>query len=289
MASTKDEVFLVSGGGRGLGRAIVECALEQGYRVATIDLDTTHILPLQKVYGPGRLLVRRGDVADGVEVGDLVGATLEQFGRLDGLVNNAALVRDQLLPKMTEADWDRVLNVNLKGAFLLSQAVFEPMKAQGGGSIVNMISASALTGNPGQLNYTAAKGGLMAMTLTLSQELQRRNIAVNAVMPAAWTEMSETIPQDVIIKLAGEETLRRLQSRKPSQVAPVVVFLLSPKGRNITGQCVSIAGQELALWSLSKPIHQAHAREDQWTQEELEIYFREKVADDLQQPASVWL
>ncbi|MEB3101519.1 SDR family NAD(P)-dependent oxidoreductase [Ferviditalea candida] len=274
----KNKVILVTGAGRGIGRGIAEYCLNQGASVVIAEIDPDRVAAASKALSryENRILGVTETVSTMEGASRTVQASVERFGRVDVLVNNAALTKDRSIIRMSEQEFDEVIATNLKGAFNCTKSVLPQMLEQGAGRIINMTAVSGFSGNPGQTNYAAAKGGLMAMTLTWSAELSRKNIAVNAVIPAAWTEMSETIPTEGLIQAVGEEMYRRLRSRKPSQVAPLIGFLASDAARGITGQCFSIAGRELAVWGFARPVVQAEAPDEEWTMDSLETFVKEK-------------
>lgn len=278
MSDLKDKVILVTGAGRGIGRGIAEYCLDQGASVVIADIEPDRLAAVMNALSRyGSKVLGKSDTVSTMEgAARIVQAAIDRFGRVDVLVNNAALTRDRSIIKMSEQEFDEVIATNLKGAFNCTKSVLPLMLEQGEGRIINMIAVSGFSGNPGQTNYAAAKGGLMAMTLTWSAELSRKNIAVNAVIPAAWTEMSETIPTEGLIQAVGEEMYRKLRSRKTSQVAPLIGFLSSDGARGITGQCFSIAGRELAVWGFARPVVEAEAPEEQWTMDALEAFVKEK-------------
>jgi 3-oxoacyl-[acyl-carrier protein] reductase len=262
---------LITGGAGGIGSAAAEYFLARGANTAIADLDGDRLRLAEErlqAYG-GKLLAIRETVADPEGADRIVRLTAERFGGLDVLINNAALVRDQLLLRMSVQSFDEVVDANLKGAFYCAKSAVPYMVEKGSGRIINMIAASGLGGNPGQTNYAAAKGGLLAMTLTWSAELRKYGISVNAVIPAAWTAMSENIPEHVLLKAAGRETLERMKARKPSQVAPLLGFLASPAGAGVTGQCLAIGGTKLSVWGYARPVAEWEGAGDCLGEEEI--------------------
>lgn len=265
------KVAIVTGAGRGIGFAIAQYCLEHGAQVVLADNVPERIenaLSRLKAFGDRASgIVETVATRSGAQ--HIVDHALKKFGQVDALVNNASITRDRLLAKMSEDEFDEVIATNLKGPFNCAQAVLPHMTERKGGRIINLIAASAVAGNVGQTNYAAAKGGLLAMTLTWSKELARYNIMVNALIPAAWTEMSQSIPKEVLIKVVGEEMYNTLRSRKPEQVAPVVAFLISDEAEGITGQCLGIAGQELSFWKYAEPKRTVTSRQEAWTIQEM--------------------
>jgi 3-oxoacyl-[acyl-carrier protein] reductase len=188
-----------------------------------------------------RALVCLGSVTSADDLDKMVEATMAEFGRIDILVNNAGITRDALLVRMKEEQWNLVLDINLKGAFLSTKAVARPMMRAEYGRIVNIASVAGVGGNPGQANYSASKGGLIAMTKTTARELAARHITCNAVAPGfIETKMTEVLTAEV-----REGWLTRVplgRAGTPEDVANVVAFLASPEAGYVTGQCVNIDG-----------------------------------------------
>lgn len=234
---------LVTGAGRGIGQAIAYSLAEAGATVAGVDinrelLDTT----VSTIIGRGGKA--KGwvcDVSDSAQVDRMVQEVLKEFGRIDILVNNAGITRDNLVLRMKDEEWDAVLNVNLRGPFLLCRAVAKAMIRAERGRIVNIASVSGMIGNPGQANYSASKAGLIGLTRTLARELAKRNITVNAVAPGfIGTEMSAKLGPDVIEQIKQRTPLGRLGD--PQDVADAVLFLCSEAASFITGQVIVVDG-----------------------------------------------
>ena len=240
-------VALVTGAGQGIGAATAELFVELGARVVAADLDEASVNALQDAHGNEKVAVVRTDVTRAGDADRAVTTAVERFGRLDILVNNAGITRDELLFRLTENDFDAVLATHLRGAFLCSKAAQAPMVDQGYGKIVNLSSRSAL-GNRGQVNYSAAKAGLIGMTRTMAIELGPRGINVNAVAPGfIETAMTrgiadktgvdfEAIKDDVVAKTP----VRRVGV--PRDVANLIAFLSSDAASYISGETVWIAG-----------------------------------------------
>jgi 3-oxoacyl-[acyl-carrier protein] reductase len=237
-------VSLVTGARRGIGRVIA-------LRLARLGPVALNDIPqgrdeLEQVAGEVRAagataLVAPGDVTSGAEVEQVVKRVVEEFGRVDVLVNNAGITRDGLLVRMTDEQWRSVLEVNLTGAFLCSRAAAKVMIRQRSGRIINMASVVGVMGNAGQANYAASKAGLIGLTKSLARELAPRGIAVNAVAPGfIVSPMTEALSEEAKQKLFSLIPLGRLGTAE--DVAEVVAFLASPASSYITGQVVQVDG-----------------------------------------------
>jgi len=246
----KDKVALITGGGNGIGRAIVLRFLEEGARVATVDLDEAGLEETRKEaeQAGGQVLTVKANVSVRADVQRVVEAVVKEYGRLDILINNAGITRDGLTTRikdgevkfMSEENWDAVLGVNLKGTWLCSQIAAVAMMKQKYGRIVNTASVAAL-GNIGQANYAASKAGVIGLTATLAMEWARFNIAVNCIAPGGTkTRMTAAIPENVMAGLLEKIPLRRLA--EPSEIAAVHAFLASDQASYITGHVIFVDG-----------------------------------------------
>ncbi len=244
MSPLQGRVALVTGGGRGIGREIVLRLGQLGADVAVNDVARPEsaegvVAELEAMGRRGVIVL--GDVSKADDVKRVVETAEATLGPIDILVNNAGLTRDGLLMRMDEADWDLVIDVNLKGAFLMSRAVARGMMKRRSGSIVNLSSVVGRRGNAGQANYSAAKAGLIGLTKTLARELASRNIRVNAVAPGyIQTEMTAALPDEVKSGIAGGTPLNRLGD--PADVAEAVAFLAGDGAGFITGVVLPVDG-----------------------------------------------
>ena len=238
------KVALVTGGARGIGRAISVALARQGAAVVVnyqSSAAAAEALCQEILESGGRAIAVAGDVGAAEDADRLVGATIGHFDRIDILVNNAGVVRDRLLLRMSDEDWDEVLRVDLKGAFLCTRAALRPMIRQRSGRIINMSSVIGITGNAGQANYAAAKAGLIGFTRSVAREVASRAITVNAIAPGV-------IETDMWSKVAEETRSRTLQlvplgrAGAPEEVAHLVSFLASDQAGYITGQAIQIDG-----------------------------------------------
>ncbi len=245
MFDFKDKKALVTGGLRGIGRAIVLLLAQGGADVAIIDIggeDLEESLRKELESFNTHLVVRRADVSNYEEVKKAVEEILSEFsGKLDILVNNAGITRDNLLLRMSEEEWDKVIAVNLKGVFNCTQACLKTMLRQRSGAIVNVASIVGLKGNAGQTNYSASKAGVIGFTKSLAKEVGGRNIRVNAVAPGfIETDMTRALPPEVREKVLPLIPLGRFG--QPEEVAQVVVWLASDLSSYLTGEVISIDG-----------------------------------------------
>ncbi|HUG16599.1 MAG TPA: 3-oxoacyl-[acyl-carrier-protein] reductase [Thermomicrobiales bacterium] len=244
MTASEGKVAIVTGAARGIGRAVALQLAADGFTlVANYRGDEELAMSLVdelKQDGADALAVK-ADITNADEVATLFEATLNTFGRLDALINNAGITRDTLLMRMSEADWDVVLTTNLKGAFLCSKAAIRPMMRQRSGSIVNLTSVVGLVGNAGQANYAAAKAGLVGFTKSLAKEVGSRGITVNAVAPGfIETRLTDVLSDELKDGARAQIPLGRLG--QPEDVAAAVAFLVSPGARYITGHVLTVDG-----------------------------------------------
>ncbi len=239
----KGRVAVVTGGARGIGRAICEALADSGVSIGVVDLLES------EAQGTAEALVQRGvraialkaDVSKAEDVKALFERVVDEFGTVDILVNNAGITRDTLLLRMKEEDWDAVLNVNLKSAFLCTKEALRTMTKKRYGRIVNISSVVAFTGNPGQVNYSASKAALVGLTKTIAKEYASRGITCNAIAPGfIQTQMTDALPEDVKKEMLRGIPLGRFGT--PEDVARAVVFLVSDWASYITGQVIHVNG-----------------------------------------------
>ena len=235
---------LVTGGTRGIGRALVEAFADAGADVAFTFRSSTDAAAalVESLEEQGtEALSLQGDVADLETAQSHVDAVTEQFGGLDVLVNNAGITRDGLMLRMSEEDWDAVLDTNLKGVFNFCKAAYMPMMRQQSGTIVNISSVVGTTGNAGQTNYAASKAGIVGFSKSLAKELGSRNVTVNVVAPGyVRTDMTDELDEETRSSILDAVPLDRLAT--PQEIADAVLFLASPAAAYITGHVLHVNG-----------------------------------------------
>lgn len=239
----KDKVALVTGASRGIGRSIALALAAEGAKIVAVDLgleETEKLAEEIRAQG-GEALAVQGNVTVAADTEKMIDAAVEKFGRVDILVNNAGITRDGLLLRMKDEDWDAVLTVNLKGAFLCSRAAAKVMTKQRYGRIINIASVVGQMGNAGQANYCASKAGLIGLTKSNARELAKRNVTVNAVAPGfIATAMTDVLPEKVKQELMAQIPLERLGSA--DDIANAVLFLAAERSGYITGQVIGVNG-----------------------------------------------
>ena len=243
MEGLKEKVAIVTGGGKGIGKAIVQELAFRGCRIVIPDID---IESAKRVAGEieksgGEAVAFKADVSSSAEVEEMIGKVIEKYGSIDILVNNAGITRDNLLMRMSEEEWDLVLKINLKSAFLCTKYVIRHMMKQRSGKVVNISSVVGVMGNAGQVNYASSKAGLIGLTKSAAKEVASRNVQVNAVAPGyIETEMTVNLPEE--IKKGFLANIPSKRPGSPEDVARVVSFLVSPDSDYVTGQVIHVDG-----------------------------------------------
>ncbi|GMG93429.1 SDR family oxidoreductase [Cupriavidus metallidurans] len=266
------KVVVVTGAGNGIGRAAAIELARQGAGVVVNDLsvsldgraagDNAAERVAEEIRRAGGAAVANCDsVAEYAGARSIVATAIERFGRIDAVVNNAGIVRDKMFYKLTPEDFDAVVKVHLYGTFNVSHAAADHFQKQGGGSLINMTSNSAVIGNRGQANYCAAKLGIVGMSKAIALDMQRFNVRSNCIAPLAWSRMTETIPAKTPEQAAHIEKIRRMG---PETIAPLIAYLASDASANVSGQVFAIRLNEIFLMSQSRPAKSVH-RSEGWT------------------------
>ena len=268
------KVVVVTGAGRGIGAAIARLMAQQGAKVVVNDIGVSLAgeggdqTPAQEVVNEirkagGEAATSYDSVAEFNSAAKIVQCAVDNFGRIDCVVNNAGILRDVIFHKMSEADWDAVINVLLKGAFNMCRNAAEHFRKQESGSFVHMTSTSGLIGAMGQTNYGAAKLGMVALSKNIAIDMQRFNVRSNCIAPVAWMRMTASIPAK------DPAARKRVEQRKQVTAehnAPLAVFLASDAAKEVTGQIFSTRKNEIFLMSQPRPLRGVH-RSEGWTPE----------------------
>jgi NAD(P)-dependent dehydrogenase (short-subunit alcohol dehydrogenase family) len=282
------KVALVTGAGRGIGRAVALSLADAGWRVVVNDLgasstgDGSDRGPAEEVAAEiraagGESLASTADISTWATARELVQSAVTEFGRLDGVVNCAGILRDGIFHKMSEADWDAVLQVHLKGSFCVSRAAAEIFREQNGGTFVHMCSTAGLIGNLAQANYSAAKMGIVALSRSIAVDMARYGVRSNTVAPFAWSRLIGTLPETTEAEKARVARMKRMT---PEQVAPLVTYLLGDGAHDITGQIFVVRGNEIMLMSQPRPVR-TMARLEGWSVDSIAEHFAPAISSSL--------
>ncbi|OGA46759.1 MAG: 3-hydroxyacyl-CoA dehydrogenase [Betaproteobacteria bacterium RIFCSPLOWO2_12_FULL_62_58] len=266
------KVVVVTGAGRGIGAAIARLMAQHGAKVVVNDIGVSLAgeggdqTPAQDVVNEirkagGQAAASYDSVAEFSSAAKIVQCAVDNFGRIDCVVNNAGILRDVIFHKMTEADWDAVINVLLKGAFNMCRNAADHFRKQESGSFVHMTSTSGLIGAMGQTNYGAAKLGMVALSKNIAIDMQRFNVRSNCIAPVAWTRMTASIPAK---DPAAQKRVEQRKQVTAEHNAPLAVFLASDAAKDVTGQVFSTRKNEIFLMSQPRPVRGIH-RSDGWT------------------------
>ena len=272
----QDKVAVVTGAGRGIGRAIALAMADQGAKIVVNDIGGSVVgegqddSPAQEVvglitqrHGADRAVVNTDSVAAWESAHNIVKAAIDNFGRIDIVVNNAGILRDTIFHRMTPEDFDAVMKVHLYGAFNVSRAAVPHFRAQESGAYIHMTSTSGLIGSVGQVNYAAAKLGIAGLSRAIAGDTARYNVRSNCIGPHAFSRMIESIPG-----LSAEQLAARAARTSPDHVARLAVFLACDAAAEITGNIFGARGNELYLYSQPRPIR-ILMKEDGWTPEKI--------------------
>ncbi|HYZ32796.1 MAG TPA: SDR family NAD(P)-dependent oxidoreductase [Crenalkalicoccus sp.] len=274
MGMLDGKVAIVTGSGGGIGREIAVAMALAGAKVIINDVGASltgegqSATPAQQTkqiieQRGGQAEISTDSVAGWESAGRIVQAALDHFGRVDIVVNNAGILRDQIFHRMTPEEWDAVINVHLNGSFYVSRQAATHFRKQESGAYVHMTSTSGLIGNFGQANYSAAKLGIAALSKSIALDMKRYNVRSNCIAPFAWSRMTSSIPAETPEQKARVEKIMRMG---PEKNAPLAVFLASDAAKEVTGQIFAPRMHELFLFSQNRPIRSVH-REEGWTPE----------------------
>lgn len=267
-----NRVVAVTGAGGGIGRGIAMLCAAEGASVVVNDLGTSgdgqgaDQGPAQQtvndiIAAGGKAVANTASVSDPAGAESIIADAIAAFGRIDGVVNNAAIMRDRIFHKMSESDWRDIIEVDLTGAFLVSRAAAPHFKEQGSGHFVHFTSASGLVGNVGQVSYSAAKMGIIGLSNSIAIDMERFGVTSNAVCPFAWSRLTGSIP---VNSEAERIRVERMKQMTPEKIAPMVAFLCSDAAAGVTGQIFGVRKNEVFLFSVPRPIRSLQ-RSDGWT------------------------
>ena len=268
----QDKVVIVTGAGGGIGRDFALALAKEGAKVVVNDIGASvsgegnDAGPAQKVVDEikaagGQAVANTDSVADASAAANIVQCALDTFGRIDGVINNAGILRDRMFHKMSLDEWDAVLKVHLYGSYYVSRAAANHFKEQNSGAFVHMTSTSGLIGNNGQANYAAAKLGMMGLSKSIALDMERYNVRSNCIAPFAWSRMIGSIPTDTPEQQAR---VAKIQQMTPAKIAPLAVALMSDKSADTNGQVFVVRNNEIFLMSQPRPIRSVQ-RSEGWT------------------------
>ena len=274
------KVVVVTGAGGGIGREMALLAAREGASVIVNDLGGAvdgegggSNTPAQNVVdeikkGGGKAAANFESVSDPAGAERIIKQAVDTFGKIDGVINNAGILRDRIFHRMSHMDWKQVIDVHLNGAFNVSRAAANYFKEQKSGAFVHFTSTSGLVGNFGQANYAAAKMGIVGLSKSIALDMKAFNVRSNCVSPFAWTRMIGTIPSDTPEQ---QERLERIKRMTPDKIAPMAVFLLSDAAKDVSGQIFGVRMHEIMLFCHNRPIRSVHMS-DGWTLEKIGEY-----------------
>lgn len=266
------KVVVVTGAGGGIGRDMALSMASEGAKVVVNDIGTsttgegTDAGPAQKVVEEikalgGQAVANTDSVSEAASAARIIACAVDTFGRIDGVVNNAGILRDRFFHKMSLDEWDAVIKVHLYGSYYMSRAAANHFKEQESGAMVHMTSTSGLIGNLGQANYSAAKLALVALSKSIALDMQKFNVRSNCIAPFAWSRMIGSIPTDTPEQQAR---VAKIQQMTPNKIAPLAVYLLSDQAKEVNAQVFAVRNNEIFLMSQPRPVRSVH-RSEGWT------------------------
>ena len=265
----KNKVAIVTGSGGGIGREIALALAEEGVSIVVNDIGVSisgkggSLEPADETCGlikqkGGKAVADNNSVTSWKSANKILENALDNFGKVDIVVNNAGILRDTIFHKMDPKDWNEVIDVHLNGSFYVSRAVAPLFREQNSGVYVHMTSTSGLIGNFGQANYSAAKLGIAALSKSIALDMQRFNVRSNCIAPFAWSRMTNSIPANTA---SEKERVERIKKMTPKTNAPLAVFLSSKAAKDITGQIFSARLNELFIFNQNRPVKSVHSNE----------------------------
>ncbi len=274
--SLSGKVIAITGAGRGIGREIALLCAQEGAAVIVNDFGkslagqgadegvATELTTAIRAAG-GAAFANSADVSDPDEASSVITDAMDQFGRIDAVVNNAGISRDVIFHKMSHHDWQAVINVQLTGCFNISRAAAPYFREQNSGSLIHMTSTSGLIGNVGQANYSAAKMGIVGLSNSIALDMNRFGVRSNCIAPFAWSRMTDSISEN---SPSAKERVKRLKSMTADKVAPLAAYLCSDRSSQVSGQIFCVRRNEILLFQMPRPVRSMH-REDGWTVESI--------------------
>ena len=270
----KDKVIVVTGAGNGIGRDFALALAAYGAKVVVNDLGTSaagegaDASHAQRVVNEiraagGQAVANTDSVADWNSAHNIIRTAIDAYGRVDGVINNAGILRDRMFFKMNQEEWKNVVDVHLNGSFYVARAAANHFKDQESGSYVHMTSTSGLVGNFGQASYAAAKMGIVGLSKSIALDMSRYNVRSNCIAPFAWSRLIGTIPTETPEEKQRVERMKRMETRK---IAPLAVYLMSDQSADVTGQIFGVRANEIFVFNQTRPVRSVH-RSEGWTPE----------------------